>query len=277
MIAGGHSKHEHENLPWPEVTTANAIPTPYQIFNQRKGSPYSKHRFFELVKLYHPDRHRIDGVSDGVPYSTKLERYRLIIAANEILSDPVKREAYDRYGAGWNGQPGVMEPVNASGRANYWSSYAGKGWGEGRGGPFQNATWEDWEKWYARNEKAEQSPTLFSNGTFVALIVIFAALGGIGQATRIGNVSMTFIGRRDMLHDEMSKELGRRRRESNSMGNRDERVHNFLKQRDPFGYGVMDSDQDAYRRVFTEAEICSSGDIQTRSVDIHVVVKESKP
>lgn len=276
MITGGYSRNEHETLPWPEVTAANAIPTPYQIFNQRKGSPYSKRRFYELVKLYHPDRQNIDAVSDGIPDATKLERYRLVVAANELLSCPVKREAYDCYGAGWNGQPGVMGPRNTSDTTEDWGDYAGRGWGGGRGGPFPNATWEDWEKWYARGEKAEQSPTYFSNGAFVALIVMFAALGGVGQATRVGNYSMTFIEQRDALHDEMSKELMRRRKQSNSLGNRDERVHSFLKQRDPFGYGVTDPEEETYRRVLPEPEVCSSGDIQARSLDVYDVKKETK-
>src|SRR5690554_4812441 len=58
MVADGRSRDApHPNIPWPEVSSANAIPSPYEIFNQKKGSPYSKRRFYELVKIYHPDRH----------------------------------------------------------------------------------------------------------------------------------------------------------------------------------------------------------------------------
>lgn len=105
---------------------------------------------------------------------------------------------------------------------------------------------------------------------------MFAALGGVGQATRVGNYSMNFIEQRDALHDEMSKELMRRRRESNSLANRDERVHTFLKQRDPFGYGVTDPEEEAYRRVLPESEVCSSDDIQRRSMDVYDVKKATK-
>ena len=87
---------------------------------------------------------------------------------------------------------------------------------------------------------------------------------------------MTFIEQRDALHDEMSKELMRRRKQSNSLGNRDERVHSFLKQRDPFGYGVTDPEEETYRRVLPEPEVCSSGDIQARSLDVYDVKKETK-
>lgn len=131
MVSDGYSRGDHGKMWWPEVTSANKIPTPYQIFNQKKGSPYSKERFYELVKLYHPDRH---DVSDGLSYDTKLERYRLVVAANDLLSDPVKRGAYDCYGAGWNGAPDVRGP-----------SGGGRGWSGGPNGPSRNATWEDCE------------------------------------------------------------------------------------------------------------------------------------
>ena len=141
MVADGHSEHNHGRLRWPEVTAANAIPTPYQIFNQRKGSPYSKQRFYELVKLYHPDRHEHSGSEDGLSYSTKVERYRLVVAANDILSDPVKRGAYDCYGAGWNGQQEVVGPRDPSEPSAAWGNHRGRGWSGGSRGPSQNATW----------------------------------------------------------------------------------------------------------------------------------------
>jgi hypothetical protein len=105
---------------------------------------------------------------------------------------------------------------------------------------------------------------------------MLAALGGVGQATRAGNYSMTFIEQRDALHDEMSKELMRRRRESNSIGDRDERVHTFLKQRDPLGYGLTDPEGEAYRRVLPEPEVCSSGDIRGRSMNVCDAEKDIK-
>ena len=63
---------------------------------------YSKTRFHELVKLYHPDMS--PGKSEDIPRQVKIERYRLIVAAHTILSDPTRRSAYDRFGAGWNGK-----------------------------------------------------------------------------------------------------------------------------------------------------------------------------
>ncbi len=225
MISKGHNSHHHGKLRWPEMTSANSLPTPYQIFSQKKGSPYSKRRFYELVKLYHPDRHH-DTSTHGLSYATKLERYRLVVAANNILSDPVKRSAYDCYGAGWNGAPDVPGPQDSSN---------GRGWGDGTGGPSQNATWEDWERWYQRDAKGPQEPRFVSNSAFVGLILIFALIGGIGQATRAGTNAMSFVEQRDTLHKNISKDLIRRREITSAYGSREERIDSFLRQRDPLG------------------------------------------
>ncbi|MCJ1481893.1 hypothetical protein MMC06_002053 [Schaereria dolodes] len=224
-----------DDLHWPDLPSASNIPTPYQIFKQKKGIPYSKRRFYELVKLYHPDHHAHTEDSSSPNFcsnAVKLERYRLIVAANNILSDPAKRSAYDRYGAGWNGRPEI------SGSKSDWSQAAGTGWSgfDHNSSPAQNATWEDWEKWYQRDSRGKQEPLYFSNGGFLSLIVIAAALGGIGQATRVGEYSGAFLKQIEGVHDECSKDLRRRRRESQGFGSKDERIQTFLKTRDPISY-----------------------------------------
>lgn len=270
MVSDGHSSHSHEGLRWPEMTSADRIPTPYQIFNQKKGSPYSKQRFLELVKIYHPDRHDLDSSIEALPYATKLERYRLIIAANEILSDAVKRSAFDLYGAGWNGMPHVQSPKDhCNSSAAAWADRNGSAWNE-PGGPSQNATWEDWERWYARHDpKEKQVPQFVSNGAFVGLIVIFAIVGGIGQATRVGNFSVGFIEQRDALHDRIAKDLTRRRSETTSLwGSREERIISFLKQRDPIGYNELPPNQDGVRKLLPPPETHSERDIHKRPMDM---------
>lgn len=253
----------HENLNWPECKHGNTVPTPYQIFNQTKGAPYSKRRFYELVKLYHPDckNKHCDEHGHPITHAMMVERYRLVVIANSILCDPVKRSMYDRYGAGWNGQPEVRGAEESSVARRRWDSDQS---------PSQNATWEDWERWYQRDARGAQGPYYFSNSAFVSLIVVFAALGGIGQATRAGNYSMSFLEERDKLHSDMSRDLMRRRNETvSASGNKDERVQSFLKTRDPVGYGVIDPWEDAYRRVLPELEVCSSGDIEKRDMDVY--------
>ncbi|KAH9212994.1 Hsp40 co-chaperone-like protein Jid1 [Leptodontidium sp. 2 PMI_412] len=276
MVSDGHSRHDHGKLRWPEMTSANTLPTPYQIFDQRKDSPYSKQRFYELVKLYHPDRHDHDKASHGLPYATKLERYRLVVAANDILSDPIKRSAYDYYGAGWNGAPDVVKPRDASESAATCGSSSGRGWGGGPEGPSQNATWEDWERWYQRDAKGPQEPRYVSNSAFVGLIVAFALIGGIGQVTRAGSYGMSFVEQRDALHNNISKDLIRRRKETTTAyGSREERIDSFLRQRDPVGYGLVDRREESYRKLLPPPEICSSEDIKQRPMDIYQ--QKSKP
>jgi len=222
------------------------------------------------VKLYHPDRHDFDASDDGLSYATKLERYRLVVAANDILSDPVKRGAYDIYGAGWNGTPDVVGPRDPSHSSATWGTYSGRGWGGGPGGPSQNATWEDWEKWYQRDSEGSQEPRYVSNSAFVGLIMVFAALGGIGQATRASSFSMNFLEQRDSLHNNISKDLIRRRKEATSAyGSREERIHSFLKQRDPYGYGMTDPKEESYRRVLPPPAAHSSEDIKERPMNIY--------
>ena len=221
-----------DDTQWPDLPSSPSVPSPYQIFKLKKGAPYSKRRFYELVKLYHPDHHDHESSSrhtSFLSYTEKLERYRLIVAANDILSCPSKRSAYDKYGAGWNGKPEI-------GAIKYnWNEAAGAGWSgfDANSSPAQNATWEDWEKWYQRGSKGKQEPRYFSNGSFVALIVIVAALGGIGQATRVGEHKRTFLEQIEVVHDDCSRDLQQRMKDSHDFGTKDQRIQSFLKNRDP--------------------------------------------
>lgn len=220
------------------------------------------------MKLYHPDKHDV-GADDGLAYATKLERYRLVVAANAILSDPVKRGAYDTYGAGWNGQPDVRLREGKHGPNSHWGDYSGKGWGGGGGGPggpSQNATWEDWERWYERESGGKQEPAFVSNGAFVSLVAILAALGGVANATRANNYGIDFVKQKDALHDQVSKDLVKRRRESSTSSDRDERIQTFLRQRDALGYDIADPAEDRFRKMLPEPEVCSSEDVKSRSM-----------
>ena len=241
---------KQDEIQWPKTKSATATPTPYQIFQQKNSAPYSKRRFYELVKLYHPDKHCHD--EDGsrmgtLSYAVKIERYRLVVAANEILSDPVKRRAYDEYGAGWNGRSDIH-----SGRQE-WGSYANGNWsGFHENSTARNATWEDWENWYQRNEKGErvpQKPLYFSNEGFLSLVALIACLGGIGQATRISDQEISYLKRMEAIHTDCSHEKQRRMEEAQGYGIRDERVRNFLRAREPAGFANPGPGDDHIRRL----------------------------
>ena len=262
---------------WPEIVPPRRIPTPYEIFGLEKSSPYSKHRFYELVKHYHPDRkgsylENSAGISDvncTISESVRLERYRLIVAAHTILSDPVKRSAYDRYGAGWNGQ------AEFSGPRFRHDSVSRRPSSKFRFGddPVNNATWEDWERWYRRQESSaheppsQQNPVYISNIAFAALVVMLAGLGGIGQATRVEAFSNSFLEQRDRRHDIASKDLMKVRQETKEKP-RDQRIHRFLEEREP-GWHER---EEAYRKLLPSPEVCSSEHVKEKGKQIYRTV-----
>ena len=258
-------------LIWPDPShPSTRNPTPYQIFCISPTAPYSKSRFYELVKLYHPDRHHSNSLDVPTsPTSTTktpshailIERYRLVVAANEILSSPTKRSTYDRYGTGWDHTPRPI--VNHAHNAQHSTSHAHhhepfrrnpshpRGWGQPshnhawhHHSPHHNATWEDWERYYQREAKGPQEPRFFANGAFITLVVVLATLGGVGQATRVGGVTLGLFEERERLHDESSRELMRRRLESREGwgmwtdegetegARRDQRIRRFLEERE---------------------------------------------
>lgn len=84
-------------LTWP----VNDSPTPYEVMGMEPSNSYSKSRFYSLVKLYHPDS-LVSPASKNLTKEERLVRYRLIVDAHLILSDDLKRSAYDQYGLGWS-------------------------------------------------------------------------------------------------------------------------------------------------------------------------------
>ncbi|KAI0846294.1 hypothetical protein F5Y00DRAFT_146159 [Daldinia vernicosa] len=212
--SAGFSK-EHA---WPE----SPHPTPYEIFDQQKSAPYSKTKFYELVKLYHPDRHHHVS-AHKLSHSARLERYRLVVAANQILSDPSKRRAYDLYGAGWGGIQ-TMENLYRS---------VDRSWRDVPGNPSMNATWEDWERWYNQRDgkKEKQSPVYMSNQLFAGVLCIFVVVGSVGQARRANSNATNFEEMREKSHATISHDMRQRQTEKATL-NRHERVESFLRQRE---------------------------------------------
>ena len=224
---GSFSNHP----PWP----TSAKPTPYEILGLAKGAPYNKARYFQLAKLYHPDR-RQQTADDGIPHPKKLERYRLVVDANEVLSSPQKKRMYDLYGFGWDSE---LDPQIQHRQAD-------RAWRQQPGNASMNATWEDWERWrQARDGTGEKQEQAFaSNSAFLGIIAVFLIVGAWSQMTRAGTHSATFLEMRDQQDAAISKEL-RERRSRRMATDREGRIDNFLRQRefekwthDPPGHGL---------------------------------------
>ena len=242
-----YAQHIDADLSWPEPVHPHKTPTPYQILQCKHGDPYSKHRFYSLVKLYHPDRCDPSSPLAHLPATTRLERYRLLVAAHTILADDAKRRAYDAWGHGWTGHH--RTPSQAS--PYHWAPEQ-RQWPDGHD-PINNATWEDWERWYRRESGNEAEPRdmYMTNIAFVALVFSIVSLGGIVQGTRANVLTSSALEHRDKIHKEASVELARSKHATMS-GDRDERIRTFLEHR-----GAVNAGEYSYQRLLPPAETCA--------------------
>ncbi|KAK4612286.1 NADH-dependent flavin oxidoreductase iliE [Fulvia fulva] len=251
---------------WPTAPKGLSQPTPYQIFELKQSAAYSKGTFNRLVKLYHPDLN--SRCNHGVADNIKMERYRLIVAAHTILSDPAKRSAYDRFGAGWEG------------KAEFGSSSWGQPSAYGGSQPFThsydpndtvwaNATWEDWERWRENKEgikRERPAPVYMANSYFLALIVALAVMGSSLNYGRAQEAGHYFVEQRDIVHDRAAKELRKVRQEA-SMNSRQDRIDYFLRNRDAtMGTGDYEAlREEKASRVLKDKEICRSDGISEQN------------
>lgn len=247
-----------DNVNWSKAFSSTSTPTPYEIFELHKGAAYSKHKFYELVKIYHPDRydHKEHPRCNKLSQSERLDRYRLIISAHEILSDPIKKHEYDKHGSGWI--TGHHNHHNARHTQGYYAKGSRKPFGTGKGqdnSPFANATWEDWERWY--NRETSESPKRisatrhFHSNMLASLIIMLAVVSGAAQATRTGQQPGSLEERAQALSTETQNFLTTRL-EGQKVGTSDSggRIKWFLEKRDPFKYGLKEQEECIYKDHF---------------------------
>lgn len=265
-----------KHLSWPDPLRGHSCPTPYQIFALKQNAPYTKARFYELVKVYHPDR-QSPSHAHGIPHTIRIERYRLIVAAHTILSDPTKRSAYDRFGAGWNGKPEAGAPPDSwPHQPGPFTQHSWRTQAHGDPDIWHNATWEDWERFHARHRNTadgvsqeRNSPLYLQNTYFLSLVIILAMMGGSLNYNRAQDAGTHFIEQRDIVHDRAAKELRRVRQEVGQRA-KDERIQWFLRQREAT-MGLAGSDVETVReeridKLLPDREICRSEDVKEKDV-----------
>ncbi|KAF3188495.1 hypothetical protein TWF225_003453 [Orbilia oligospora] len=247
--------------------------TPYEIFNQPHLSIYHKVHFYQLVKLYHPDCiPPSDHPCSLLSKTTRTERFRLIVAANTLLSDPAKKKAYDDFGVGWN-----TVPRHTDFRRRTAATYASGPW---KNSPAGNATWEDWERWYkaegmgggggnyysspgggtSAGEHASAAEPITAHKNFVTIIMLLSFTGILIQLSRVDQFNTSYEEKRDRKNRDIQRDLWRIRRDD--MG-KDGRVQAFLKMRDPEGYGGVEAvREERMKRLLPEGEVCLSDGIE---------------
>lgn len=228
-------------LAWPSTQ----FPTPYEIFHVPQSASTSdiKKRYYELVKLYHPDR-----ISNPTPQAN--ERFHKIVAANALLCDTSKRSAFDAYGVGWQW----------AGTGRHARVYAG----QMRGSRFDqynrhrradHAETAAWDHFYTGNRTQDgdgagasggaRENYYTSNTNFVGFLVFLSTVGAVVQAARLGRASAEINERADRTHFSAARDLAESRRLARDLG-RDERRRLFLAHRSGdaagYGYGYGESD-----------------------------------
>ncbi|OAQ63601.1 Hsp40 co-chaperone Jid1 [Pochonia chlamydosporia 170] len=123
--------------------------------------------FTQLVKLYHPDLSGADSRASNIPELVRLERYRLVIAAHNLLSDPRSRRLYESSNQDW------CSPKNS------WNSEAcHHSRSHSQGHETQSSS---------SPSPMRQRPIYTSNVTFAMLLFALSMLGAALQMKRLAS------------------------------------------------------------------------------------------
>lgn len=219
-------------LVWP----ATQFPTPYEIFHIQHSASNAeiKRRYYELVKIYHPDRIQN-------PTALENERFHKIVAANDLLCDKSRRSAFDKYGIGWQW----------AGSGRHSKVYAGQMRGSrfdqyNRSRRADHQETAQWDHFYTGNKAEDGDTRYMSNTNFIGFIVFLSTIGAVIQAARLGKASVEINERADRQHFNTARDLAESRRLARDLG-KDERRRLFLAHRsgDAAGYGLSESSGDS--------------------------------
>lgn len=116
--------------------------SPYDILHVPRTATRQeiKANYYGLVKKLHPDTNHSASISKQEKDS-RVEKFRIVVKAYELLMDEKRRLMYDRYGVGWGSG---HTAVPSSGRHSRSASF----------GPRSD---DDWEHWYMWREVVRRS------------------------------------------------------------------------------------------------------------------------
>lgn len=198
-----------DDVSWP--TSAN--PTPYEILGlPRNASPEEvKRRYYRLAKQYHPDTHY--STLDRGAEQERLDRFRQIVQANELLSAARKRRLYDSYGYGW----GEMNVNDIMADPTHWQGrYEGR-YATAKGGPRpRSATFEEG---FFQGFRAE--PYYTSNANFIGGVIVVTVLLGVIQFSHARKGAEKALEKRREIQEQAALNLRDARRKARRSGRRD--------------------------------------------------------
>lgn len=181
---------------WPRCPDAS----PYQILGHERDGPYNKKHFADLAMVYHPDSQKLG--ADAIPRAERLERFRKLVQAHRLLSDPQKRQLYDSTGLGWH------MPKAAS---------------------CETVTTDDsfYSQAYARAPPRSKEDVFVRRGIRWILVLLFALVGGFVQLKRAAKAARDLEHIRWRTHVATLADLMLVRTETSQLS-REQRIQRFL-------------------------------------------------
>ena len=202
-----HSSASSDDIPWPKSPN----PTPYEVFGlpPTASSTEIKKRYFELVRRYHPD----SPLGSHEASQQRLERFREVVRANELLSSAKGRRVYDKDGFGWSD----MNVNDIMGDPAHWQGkYEGKFWTPRNAGH----SYEESFNGGAFDGKRAQ-PYYTSNANFAGAILVIMVLAAVVQVSHIQTRTQRASDRRWARHEQVSMNLRHARNHARKSGRKD--------------------------------------------------------
>jgi curved DNA-binding protein CbpA len=196
-----------DDLRWPKSSN----PSPYEIFGLPPTASAAdiKKRYYELAKRYHPDSRATSAQVE----QERIQRFRQVVQANELLSAARSRRLYDQQGFGW----GDMNVNDIMGDPVHW-----RGNYEGR--------YRDTRRPNGDNSHKAQ-PYYTSNANFAGGIIVIVVLVAVIQLSRIQSNAQKASERRRIVHEQASLNLRDARINAKTSGRQD-MIEAFQQRRD---------------------------------------------
>ena len=215
--ATSHGSSFPDEIPWP--TSPN--PTPYEIFNLPPTATAAeiKKRYYQLAKKYHPDSR----IASTELYQERLQRFRQVVQANELLSTARRRRIYDTEGYGWgdmNVNDIMSDPSHWQGNYEGRFRSAGTAYRQRSNGSFEGSF-----------DGNRAQPYYTSNANFAGGIIVIMVLVGVLQFSSVQNRAQKTLERRRVVHERAALNLRDARSNARSSGRRD-MIEAFRQRRD---------------------------------------------